>query len=71
LIPDLHEKFEAIPDDACLGPDFISNALNVSKETVRRWCRTGKLSAYTFGGRYVVVGSDFKDFLRRSKNISA
>ena len=39
----LSDEFLNIPDDATLRPSFIANILCVHIETVRRWCRSGKL----------------------------
>lgn len=64
----LHPKFEQIPDDACLNPIHVSEMLNISPETVRRWCRQKKLKAIGFGGKYIIVASDLKEFLRKGIN---
>ena len=64
----LHPMFEQIEDDRVMSPEEISDLLGLSKETVRRWCRTGKLQNYNFGGKYIIVGSDFKDLLRKTKS---
>lgn len=66
----VNQKFEQIPDQMMLNPADISLLLNISKETVRRWCRTGKLESYNWGGKYVICASDFKEFLRNSKRES-
>lgn len=63
---DIHKTFE-VPDDAVLTPEEIANRLGVHIETVRRWCRAGKLDSYNFGGKYVIVGSEFKAFMERSR----
>lgn len=65
--PVLHPVFQNITDDEPLSPEVISEMLGVSKETVRRWCRTGKLPNYNFGGKYVILGSDFKNYVIQSK----
>lgn len=62
----LSEEFLNIPDSATLRPSFIADTLNVHIETVRRWLRSGKLKSYSFGGKYVIKGSDFKEFLLHS-----
>jgi excisionase family DNA binding protein len=63
---DINPLFD-IPDDCILNPEQIAELLGVSLETVRRWCRTGKVSSYSFGGKYIIIGNDFKTFIKRSK----
>lgn len=63
LAPGLNKLFEAIPDETVLSPEDIAELLHRSKETVRRWCRTGRLPAYNFGGKYTILGNDFKEFM--------
>lgn len=63
LAPSLNKLFNAIPDESVLSPEDIAELLQRSKETVRRWCRTGKLPAYNFGGKYTILGNDFKEFM--------
>ncbi|MDR7237309.1 helix-turn-helix domain-containing protein [Neobacillus drentensis] len=58
--------FEKIEDERVMSPEEISKMLNISKETVRRWCRTGKLPNLNCGGKYMIIGSDFKELLRTS-----
>lgn len=65
---DIHEMFKKIEDKDPLSPEQIASLLGLSKETVRRWCRSGKLANYNFGGKYVVIGSDFKEFLRQNRS---
>lgn len=57
--------FEMIPDDILLTTIDISELLSVHPETVRRWCRTGKIRIYTPGGQYKIQGIDLKEFLYR------
>lgn len=63
----LHAAFSDIPDDSVLKCENIAELLGRSKECVRNWCREGKLPSYKFGGQYVVMGSDFKTFMRKAK----
>lgn len=59
------EKFpviDAIDDDMILTPKNISNLIGVHEETVRRWCRSGKLKYISPFGRYKILGKDFKSF---------
>ncbi|MGG1263301.1 helix-turn-helix domain-containing protein [Brevibacillus parabrevis] len=71
IAPKLNELFDAIPDECVLHPNDLSELLNLSQETVRRWCRQGKLPAYSWGGKYVILGSDVKDFLMKARNRSS
>ncbi|WP_433743291.1 helix-turn-helix domain-containing protein [Falsibacillus pallidus] len=66
--PCIHPLFTNISDEEPLSPEKISEMLGISKETVRRWCRSGKLENYNFGGKYVIIGSDFKYFMKKSKS---
>ncbi|WP_253514837.1 helix-turn-helix domain-containing protein [Peribacillus frigoritolerans] len=68
LEPKLNELFCAIPDESVLTPNQIAALLVRSEETIRRWCRKGKLPAYNWGGKYVIMGSDFKEFMIASRN---
>jgi excisionase family DNA binding protein len=65
--PELNEEFESIPDKATLHPSTIAKLVGVHVETVRRWVRSGKLPAYTFGGKHVIKGKDFKAFMKLSR----
>lgn len=62
----LHSIFE-VKDDSVLHVEDIAVLVNMHVESVRRWCRSGKLTSYNFGNKYIVVGSDFKDFMRSAK----
>ena len=63
---DIHEIFN-VDDNEVLHIDEIAKLTKMNEESVRRWCRTGKMASYCFGGKYIVVGSDFKEFMRKSK----
>lgn len=60
-------KFFDIDDEAILSPDEIAKILGMHPESIRRWCRIGKMDCYTFGGKYIILGSDFKKFMKFSK----
>jgi cytochrome b subunit of formate dehydrogenase len=62
----IHKIFE-VADDAVLHAEDIARITNMHVESVRRWCRSGKLTSYNFGNKYIVVGSDFKNFMKLSK----
>lgn len=68
LQPKLHPLFANIDDDVVLSCEDIAQFLCVHLETVRRWCRSGKLANYNFGGHFIIMGSDFKEFCMRSKS---
>jgi excisionase family DNA binding protein len=52
-----------IKNEKVFTPEMIANMLGFSTETVRNWCRCGKLKSYSWGGKYVIKGSDFKKFM--------
>ncbi len=62
----IHEIFE-LPDEEILNPEDIAVLVGMHVESVRRWCRQGKLPSYCFGNKYIIVGEDFKIFMKRSK----
>jgi len=59
-------KIDFLPDEAILSPKDIAELLGRSKETIRRWCREGKLEAFGSGGYYMIKGWQFKKFMRKS-----
>lgn len=63
---DIHYVFQ-VDDNEVLHVEEIAKLTKMHVESVRRWCRHGKLPSYQFGGKFIVVGSDFKDFMQRSK----
>jgi excisionase family DNA binding protein len=67
---DIHPIFADIEDDAVLQPEEIAKMLCMSPESVRRWCRQGKLASYNFGGKYIIVGDDFKRYMKQSRKKS-
>ncbi|MBM7690720.1 excisionase family DNA binding protein [Peribacillus deserti] len=52
-----------------LSTKEISEMLNVSEETVRRWIRTGELEATQDGKSYVVDDSKLEDFVEKKSAI--
>lgn len=70
MLREINAQFKKIDDNAMLHPKDIAQMLNVHKETVRRWCRSGILPAYNWGGKYVICGSDFKSFMHRSQSFN-
>ncbi|MBD3842780.1 MAG: helix-turn-helix domain-containing protein [Campylobacterales bacterium] len=65
-IGDLHDMFDVL-DDEILHLEDIAQLTKMHVESVRRWCRSGKLPSYNFGNKYIVVGSDFKEFMKKSR----
>lgn len=63
---EIHEIFE-VDDKILLSPEDIADLLGMHVESVRRWCRVGRIDCYNFGGKYIIVGSSFKDFMRNSR----
>lgn len=63
---DIHPIFD-VPDDVILRVEDIAEMTAMHPESVRRWCRQGKLTSYCFGNKYIVTGEDFKEFMRKSK----
>ncbi|CAM4026867.1 helix-turn-helix domain-containing protein [Paenibacillus alkaliterrae] len=61
----IHKIFD-VEDDAVLHVEDIADITKMHVESVRRWCRSGKLQSYNFGNKYIVVGSDFKNFMKQS-----
>jgi excisionase family DNA binding protein len=55
--------FDMVDDEIYLTPIEIAEVLEVSEETVRRWCRQGKLKVVSPTGRYKILGTDLKEFL--------
>lgn len=66
--PKINDLFSQLPDEAILSPADVALLLNRNKETVRRWCRLGKLPSYNWGGKYAICASDFKEFMKHSQN---
>jgi hypothetical protein len=61
----IHNIFN-VEDDSVLHVEDIAHITKMHVESVRRWCRSGKLQSYNFGNKYIVVGSDFKNFMKMS-----
>lgn len=49
----------------------ISDKLNVTEETVRRWIRSGELQATIVGKTYSVNADDLDDLIKRKQNDSS
>lgn len=63
---EVHQLFD-VDDYEILHVEEIAQLTKMHVESVRRWCRQGKLPAYQFGGKFIVAGSDFKEFMKRSR----
>lgn len=55
----------SIDNDVILSPSNIARLIGVHEETVRRWCRNGKLKCLSPFGRYKIRGADFKAFAKQ------
>jgi len=55
--------FSIIDDEVLLSTGDIAELLGVSEETVRNWCRSGKLRISSPIGKYMVHGDDLKEFM--------
>ncbi|MBP2241730.1 excisionase family DNA binding protein [Cytobacillus eiseniae] len=66
LTPKLPKTLEEIEDGCILTPEDLANYMGLSVRQVRRYCEQGKIRSLCFGRKYVVYGSDFKEFLRKS-----
>jgi excisionase family DNA binding protein len=55
--------FEMIDDEMLLTPTEVAEIIQVHQETVRRWCRSGKLRILSPVGHYKISGYDLKEFL--------
>lgn len=54
---------DLIGDDEIFTCEQVAELVGKNAETVRRWCRTGKLP--TLGpGHYRIAGEDLKQFIR-------
>jgi excisionase family DNA binding protein len=60
---EIHQMFQ-VDDDIILHVETIAEMVGMTQETVRSWCRSGKLPSYQFGKKYIVTGSDFKEFMK-------
>jgi excisionase family DNA binding protein len=49
--------------------DQIADALNVSKRTVRRWIKDGKLVAHRFGMAVRIAADDFAAFVAVHRDV--
>jgi excisionase family DNA binding protein len=58
---------EQVDDETVLTPEDVADHLGLSVRQVRRYCESGKMPSYCFGRKYVIYGSDFKEFMKRSK----
>jgi len=70
MAPKLNRRFEQLADESTLSPQDVAILVNLSNETVRRWCRSGKLPSYNRGGKYAICTNDFKEFMLRSKQLT-
>ncbi|WP_407654088.1 helix-turn-helix domain-containing protein [Alicyclobacillus cycloheptanicus] len=53
-----------------MAPEEIAVRLRVSSETVRRWCRSGRLTAYRVGRHYIISERELEKFLWSTRQYS-
>jgi predicted urease superfamily metal-dependent hydrolase len=58
-----HDLLDLIQDSDVFTPKQIAELVNKDVETVRRWCRSGKLATIGGLGHYKVSGRELKRFL--------
>jgi len=63
---EIHNSFKVDPD-VILHVETIADMVGMTQETVRSWCRSGKLPSYQFGKKYIVTGDDFMEFMKTSR----
>ncbi|TWI56323.1 helix-turn-helix domain-containing protein [Halalkalibacter nanhaiisediminis] len=66
IYPSLPKHLANIADDEPLMPEDLAELMGVSVRSVRRYCESGKIRAFNYNRKYVVYGSDFKDFMLQS-----
>ena len=54
-------------DERYLTLPEVAERLKVSRRTLYRWIKEGRLNAYQFEREYRMTESDLQDFLRRSR----
>ena len=64
---ELAPPIKAIPDDGVLTPNDVADLIGLSVRQVRRYCESGKIRSYCFGNKYVIYGSDFKEFMTENQ----
>lgn len=52
-------------DNEILTPERIAKMWGFHPETVRNWCRNGKLKSIKWGGKFAIRGKDFKEYMDR------
>lgn len=57
-----------LSDSVQLDVQDVAALLYKSPESVRRYCRSGLLHCYSFGGRYLILGSDLKKFMGQQED---
>ncbi|USK30836.1 helix-turn-helix domain-containing protein [Bacillus sp. CMF21] len=67
LQPLLHPLFNSIDDEGVFTPEEVAELIGRHPESVRKWCRDGKLDSYRFGGKYSILGSDLKRYMKNCK----
>jgi len=68
--PERLEELETMltqPESKWFSVEGIAAELSVSKETVRRWIRSGKLKTYRAGRQYRISPDDLRAFLEQHR----
>lgn len=60
--------FKALPE--VLTADEVASYLRVSKTTICRWCKDGKLRAFRIGRGWRVQRSDLEDHIRQAVTVT-
>lgn len=55
--------FSMVDDDILFSVSDIAELIGVKDETVRNWCRKGKLRVVAPIGKYMIYGEDLKEFM--------
>lgn len=58
------DMYKNINDEAVLSVIDVGRLVGKSSSTASKWCQAGDLKSYKFGGKYVISGADFKDFVK-------
>jgi excisionase family DNA binding protein len=65
--PELATPLKEITDDMVMTPNDIADLIGLSVRQIRRYCENGKIKSYCFGSKYVIYGSDFKEFMKQNQ----
>lgn len=60
-------SIQEIKEATYFTPSDIAEILNVDRQSVYRWIKSGRMPGFKFGGIYRVTQEDLEDFLRNSR----